>query len=60
MQNLHYNLKYGGPNKKDAKIESWLGSVENELKGLGIFVVRIRVVGIPEKQKNPIVQLQFI
>ena len=52
MQNLHYALKDGEPSLKiDVRIECRLGSRGDVVTCLRISTIRIRMVGIPEKQK---------
>ena len=52
MQNLHYALKDGEPSLKiDVRIECRLGSRGDVVTCLRVFVRRIRMVGIPKKQK---------
>ena len=52
MQNLHYALKDGEPSLKiDVRIECRLGSRGDIVTSLRVFVTRIRMVGIPKKQK---------
>ena len=52
MQNLHYAWKDGEPSLKiDVRIECRRGSRGDVVTGLRVFVRRIRMVGIPEKQK---------
>ena len=59
MQNLHYNFKGSEPRLKiDVRIACTLDSRGNEVTGLRIFVTRITMLGIPEKQKHP--KMQFL
>ena len=60
MQILHYNFKDSEPRLKiDVRIACKLDSRADEVTGLGIFVARIRMVGIPKKQKYPKMQFLF-
>ena len=57
MQILHCNLKDREPRLKiDARIACTLDSHGDVVTGLRIFVTRIKMVGIPDKQKHPKVQ----
>ena len=59
MQILHCNFKDREPRLKiDARIACTLDSHEDLVTGLRIFVTRIKMVGIPEKQKHP--KMQFL
>ena len=54
---LHCNFKDREPRLKiNARIACTLDSCGDVVTGLRIFVTRIKMVGIPEKQKHPKVQ----
>ena len=54
MQNLHYDSKDSESRLKiDVRIAFTLDSRGDRVTGLRIFVTRIRMVIIPEKQKHP-------
>lgn len=57
MQNLHFAIKDSETRLRiDVRVECRLGSCGDVVTGLRVFVTRIRMVGIPEKQKRPKVQ----
>jgi hypothetical protein len=57
VRNLHHAIKDSEPRLKiGLRIECWLGSRGDVVTGLRVFVTRIRIAGIPEKQKPPKVQ----
>ena len=61
MQNLHRAVKDSEPRLKiDVRVEGKLGSRGDVVTGIRVFVTRIRVVGIPKKQKYPKVQFLSI